>query len=231
MLYIVHFGSYSPYGFVPGDASPLLSLTPQNAYSNVVGPTPVVYCPLWILPIPGLPNFTVLNTYSKVSQQPKPVVYCPLWVPPTTRLPTLTVWNAYNMLAIITTNKANYQSLIRRCRILQSTPLKKPDDPVSTTGQPVRSALIPNVTTQPNMLYIVHFGSYRPHGFVSGDVSSLLSLTPQNTYSSIVAPPLSYTIRFRSLPFLGCRPSWANAIALSRGDIGVEDCRLEKGKA
>jgi len=46
----------------------------------------------------------------------------------------------------------------------------------------------------------------------------------------MVAPPLSYTVRFGSLPFLGCRPSRANTIALSRGDIGVEECRLEKGK-
>jgi hypothetical protein len=177
MLYIVHFGSYSPHYFVPRDASSLLSLTPQNAYSSVVAPTLVIYCPLWVPPIPGLPTLTVLNTYSRVAQRPKPVVYCPLWVPPTTRLPTLTVLNAYNMLAISATNKANYQSLTRRCGILQSTPFKEPIDPVSTTEQPVRSALIPNVTTRLNMLYIVHFGSYRPHGFVSGDASPLLSLT------------------------------------------------------
>ena len=216
MLYIVHFGSYNPHGFVPGDASLLLSLTSQNAYSSVVGPTPVVYYPLWVPPIPGFPTLTVLNAYSKVAQQPKLVVYCPLWVPPTTRLPTLTVLNAYNTLAISTTNMANYQIITCRCGILQSTPLKEPDDPVGTTRQPVRSALRPNVTTRPNMLYIVHFGSYHPHGFVSGDASPLLSLMPQNTYSSMVAPPLSYTVRFGSLPFLGCRPSRANAIALSR---------------
>jgi len=35
------------------------------------------------------------------------------------------------------------------------------------------------------MLYIVHFGPYRPHGFVPGDASSLLSLTPQNAYSML----------------------------------------------
>jgi hypothetical protein len=35
-----------------------------------------------------------------------------------------------------------------------------------------------NVIVWPNLLYIVHFGPNRPHGFVSGDVSSLLSLTP-----------------------------------------------------
>jgi len=122
MLYLVRFGPCRPHGFVPDDASPLLSLTPQNAY---------------------------------------------------------------NMLATSTTNKASYQTLTRRCGILQSTPLKEPDDPVGTTGQPVRSALIPNVTTWANMLYIVCFGPYRPHGFVPGDASPLLSLTPQNTYNML----------------------------------------------
>ena len=80
MLYIVRFGPYRPHSFVPGDASPLLSLTPQNAY---------------------------------------------------------------NMLATSTTNKTSYQTLTRRCGILQSTSLKEPDNPVSTIRQPVRSALIP----------------------------------------------------------------------------------------
>jgi hypothetical protein len=122
MLYIVRFGPYHPHGFVPGDASPLLSLTPQNAY---------------------------------------------------------------NMLATSTTNKVSYQTLTRRCGILQSTPLKELDDPIGTTGQPVRSALIPNVTARPNMPYIVRFGPYRPHDFVLGDVSPLLSLTPQNTYNML----------------------------------------------
>jgi len=96
---------------------------------------------------------------------------------------SLTLQNAYNMLATSTTNKASYQTLTRRCGILQSTPLKEPDDLVGTTGQPVRSVLIPNVTTWANMLYIVCFGPYRPHGFVPGDASPLLSLTPQNTYN------------------------------------------------
>jgi hypothetical protein len=100
MLYIVRFGPYHPHGFVPGDASPLLSLMPQNAY---------------------------------------------------------------NMLAISTINKVSYQTLTRRCGILQSTALKEPDNPVGTTGQPVRSALIPNVTARPNMLYIIRFGPYHPH--------------------------------------------------------------------
>jgi len=49
----------------------------------------------------------------------------------------------------------------------------------------VRSALIPNVTALPTMLYIVRFGPYRPHGFVPGDASSLLSPTPQNAYSML----------------------------------------------
>jgi hypothetical protein len=91
---------------------------------------------------------------------------------------SLTLQKTYNMLITSTTNKASYQILTCRCGILQSTLFKEPDDPVGTIGQPVRSALIPNVTVRPNMLYIVCFGPYHPHSFVSGDVSSLLSLTP-----------------------------------------------------
>ena len=120
--YIVRFGPYRPHGFVPGDTSPLLSLTPQNAY---------------------------------------------------------------NKLATSTTYKASNTSLTRRCGILQSTPFKEPDDPVGTTGQPVRSALIPNVTARPNLPYIVCFGPYRPHCFVPGDASPLLSLTSQNAYNKL----------------------------------------------
>ena len=56
MLYIVRFRPYRPHGFFPGDASPLLSLTPQNTY---------------------------------------------------------------NMLATSTINKASYQTLTRRCGVLQ----------------------------------------------------------------------------------------------------------------
>ena len=103
MLSIVRFGLYRPHGFVSGNASPLLSLTSQNAF---------------------------------------------------------------NMLATSTAYKANNTTLTRRCGILQSTLFKEPEDPVGTTGQPVRSALIPNVTARPNLPYIVRFGPYRPHGFV-----------------------------------------------------------------
>jgi hypothetical protein len=71
LLYIVRFGPYRPHGFVPGDASPSLSLTPQNGYDK-----------------------SATNTLNKVS----------------------------------------YHSLTRRYEILQSTPLKEPDDPVGTTG-------------------------------------------------------------------------------------------------
>jgi hypothetical protein len=85
--YIVPFGPYRPHGFVSGDASPLLSLTPQNVYDK---------------------------------------------------------------LATNTLNKVSYHSLTRRCEILQSTPLKEPDDPINTTRQPVRSALKPNVIAQPS---------------------------------------------------------------------------------
>jgi hypothetical protein len=41
------------------------------------------------------------------------------------------------------------------------------------------------VTARPNMLYIVRFGPDRSHGFVPGDASPLLSLTPQNTYNML----------------------------------------------
>jgi len=126
--YIVRFEPYRPHGFVPGDASPLLSLTPKNAYDKL----------------------------------------------------------ATNIL-----NKANYQSLTRRCGILQSTPLKEPNDPVGTIRQLVRLALISNVTAQPNLSYIVRFGPYRPHGFVSGDTSPLLSLTPQNAYDKLATSTLN----------------------------------------
>jgi hypothetical protein len=57
-----------------------------------------------------------------------------------------------------TTNKVSYQILTCRCRILQSTLFKEPDDPVGTTGQPVRLALILNVTVRPNLSNIVVLG-------------------------------------------------------------------------
>jgi hypothetical protein len=65
--------------------------------------------------------------------------------------------NAYNMLATNITNKVSYQTLTRQCKILQSILFKDPDDPVGTTKQLVRSALILNVTARPNMSYIVCF--------------------------------------------------------------------------
>ena len=74
-----------------------------------------------------------------------------------------------NNLAINITNKASYQLLTRQCGILQSTPFNEPDDLVGTTGQPMRPALIPNITAQPNLLDIVYFGPYCPYGFVIGD--------------------------------------------------------------
>ena len=104
---------------------------------------------------------------------------------------SLTPQNAYDKLATSTLNKASYHSLTRQCGILQSTPLKEPDDPVGTTGQPVRSALIPNVTVRPNLPYIVRFGPYRPHGFVPGDASSLVSLMPQNAYDKLATSTLN----------------------------------------
>jgi len=148
MLYIVRFGPYRPHDFVPGDASPLLSLTPQNAY---------------------------------------------------------------NILTTSTTNKASYQTLTRRCGILQFTPLKEPDNPVGTIEQRVRSALIPNVTARPNMLYIVRFGLYRPHGFVPSYASPLLSLAPQNAYNILATSTTnkaSYQTLTRRCGILHCRQNF-----------------------
>jgi hypothetical protein len=118
---------------------------------------------------------------------------------------SLMLQNTYNMLATSTTNKTNYQTLTRWCEILQSTPFKEPDDLVGTTGQLVRSALIPNVTTQFNMLYIVRFRPYRPHGFVPGDAIHLLSLTPQNAYNMLATNTtnkVSYQILIRQYEIL-----------------------------
>jgi hypothetical protein len=64
-------------------------------------------------------------------------------------------------------------------------PLKEPGDPVGIIGQPVRSALIPNITARPNLPYIVCFGPYHPHNFLSDNTSPLLSLTPQNAYDKL----------------------------------------------
>ena len=130
MSYIVYFAPYYHHGFVLGDTSTLLSLTPQNTY---------------------------------------------------------------NMLATSTTNKASYQTLTHRCGILQSTPLKEPEDPIGTTRQSVRSALILNVTAQPNISYIIRFGPYRSHSFVLGDASPLMSLMPQNTYKMLVTSTTNKT--------------------------------------
>jgi len=88
-------------------------------------------------------------------------------------------------MATSTLNKASYQTLTCLRGILQFTPLKEPDDLVGIIEQPVRSALISNVTARPNLPYIVRFGLYRPHGFVPGDMSPHLSLTPQNTYDKL----------------------------------------------
>jgi hypothetical protein len=140
MLYIVYFEPYCSHGFVLGDASPLLSLTPKNAY---------------------------------------------------------------NMLATSTTNKALALALDARfqCGISQSFHLK------------TSSTLIPNVTAWPNLLYIFHFGPYRPHGFIPGGASSLLSLTPQNMFDKLqpallirpATTPSPADVGFYNLPLEGAR--------------------------
>ena len=69
----------------------------------------------------------------------------------------------------------------------------------------MRSALIPKVTAQPNLPYIVRFGPYRLHDFVPGDASSILSLKPPNAYDKLVTSTLnkaiyrSFTCRCRIL--------------------------------
>ena len=97
------------------------------------------------------------------------------------------------MLATSITSKANYQTLTRRCGIITIHPLKEPNDPVGTTGQPVRTALIINVTARPNMPYIVRFELYRPHGFVLDNTSPLLSLMSQNTYNMLATSTTNKT--------------------------------------
>jgi hypothetical protein len=77
--------------------------------------------------------------------------------------------NASDKLATNTINKGSYHILTRRCEILQSTPLKEPDDSVGTTGQPVRLAPIPNVIARHNLLDVICFGPYCPYGFILGD--------------------------------------------------------------
>ena len=104
---------------------------------------------------------------------------------------SLTPQKTYDKLATNTLNKDNYQSLTRWCGIWQPIHLKEPDDPVGTTGQPARSALISNITARPNLLYIVRFGPYYPHGFVPDDASLFLSLTSQNTYDKLITNTLN----------------------------------------
>jgi hypothetical protein len=50
------------------------------------------------------------------------------------------------------------------------------------------------VTARPNLPYIVRFEPYHPHGFVPGDASPLLSLTPQNVYDKLATSTLNKII-------------------------------------
>jgi hypothetical protein len=67
-----------------------------------------------------------------------------------------------------TTNNASYQILTHWSGILQ----------------PERPTLIPNVTTRPNLLDIVHLGPYRPHGFVLGDHTWSQNASDKSTTST-----------------------------------------------
>jgi hypothetical protein len=55
-----------------------------------------------------------------------------------------------------------------------------------------------SVTARPNLLYIVRFGPYRPHGFVPGDASPHLSLTPQNAYDKLATSTFN-KVSYKSL--------------------------------
>jgi hypothetical protein len=99
-----------------------------------------------------------------------------------------------------TTNNVSYQILTRWCGILQFTPLKEPDDPVGTTGQPVRPVLIPNVTTRPNLPDIVRLGPYRPHKFVLGDHTWPQNASEKSTTSN--TNKVSYQILTRRCEIL-----------------------------
>ena len=60
------------------------------------------------------------------------------------------------------------------------------------------------------MLYIVRFGPYRLHGFVPGDASLILSLTPQNAYIMLATSTTnkaSYQILTRQYEILQYQPS------------------------
>jgi hypothetical protein len=86
---------------------------------------------------------------------------------------SLTPKNAYNILATSTANKARALDARFRYGISKYFHLK------------TSSTLIPNVTAWPNLTYIFGFGPYRPHGFIPGGASSLLSLTSQNMYDKL----------------------------------------------
>jgi hypothetical protein len=73
------------------------------------------------------------------------------------------------------------------------------------------------VTTQPNMLYIVLFGLYCPHGFVPDDVISLLSLTPQNAYNMLA----TITTNKASYQTLTCQREILQSTLLKESDDPV----------
>jgi len=100
------------------------------------------------------------------------------------------------------TNKASYQIITRRCRILQFTFFKESDNLVGITGRSVRQALVPNVTAQPSPLDIVCSGPYRPHGFVFDDhtwpqnASNKLATSTTNEVSYQILPRVEYYMNF-----------------------------------
>jgi hypothetical protein len=133
----VRFRPYRPHGFVPGDASLLMSLTPQNAYNKLTTSTTHKALALdarfrcGISQSPTLRQ-AILGSDTKCNSPAQPVVYCPFWAlrphgfvhSDASSLMSLTSQNAYNRSATSTTHKALALDARFRCGISQSPHLK-----------------------------------------------------------------------------------------------------------
>jgi hypothetical protein len=153
MSYIIRFGPYHPHGFVFGDASPLLNLTPQNTYNMLVTSTTnkasyqtltramwdIIIHPLEEVRQHSRRNRTAIEVDSdtKYNNLTQHVVYYSLWALSPSRVcswwcePTFEFDDSKRVqhVASNTTNMANYQTLTHWCEILQSTPLTSPTTP------------------------------------------------------------------------------------------------------
>jgi hypothetical protein len=141
--YIIRFGPYYPHGFVPGDASPLLRLMPQNTYDKSTTSTLNKASYHSFTRRCGILQSTLLKDSDdpigttkqpvrstlirNVTAQPNlPYIvrfrpYHPHSFVPGDASPflNLTPQNAYDKSTTSTLNKASYHSLTCRCGILQ----------------------------------------------------------------------------------------------------------------